>query len=255
MKYCVICKKDKVSMDIKNKLIEKFGKESYDEVKPDFCFPIGGDGTYLNAVHKYIDNIDNISFVNIKTGNIGFYSNMEASEVDNIENIINKNNEYVYHDLLEFSIDNGKCYYAVNEVALYGVPEAFKLEVYVDGNKLEDFSGTGLVISTPTGSTGLNKSLNGAIIDEKLKTLQLTEIAGIKNTKYNSIGNAVVLDSSREIEIRLKDEVEHILVSYDNRSIDMKGFKSIKIKYSKKQVKNIKYIKKDFFERVQKSFL
>jgi len=255
MKYSIVIKDSEESLKIKNQLIEHFGLSFYDEKNPDVCFAIGGDGTYLSAVHQYIDSLDHITFVNIKTGTLGFYSNMDSMDLNKIDTILQNEKEYVYNDLLEFQINEGETIHAVNEIALYGIPEALKTEIYVDNNLLESFTGTGLVVSTPSGSTGLNKSLSGAIIDEKLKTLQLTEIAGINNKKFKSIGNSVILDSSRIIRIELKDEVQDVVVSYDNNIIHCNELKTLKIKYSSLKVKNLKYIKKDFFERVQKSFL
>ena len=256
-KYAIYLKDSLKSIKLKELIINKLGKDNLDYENPDYVFSIGGDGTYLKAVHNYINNnLDNITFININTGNLGFYSNLDESDCENLIDDLLDHQEYVYHDLIEFKINNKDISkYAVNEICLYGFPEAVKIDCYVDSKLFENFSGSGLVISTPTGSTGLNKSLNGAIIDEKLKTLQISEIAGINNRFYNSLGVSTVLDSKRIVDLVINSDLP-IKLSYDN--IDFKideKIKNIHISYSEKRVKNLKYKHKDFFERVRNSFL
>lgn len=262
VKYAIYVKEYERSYKIKDYIIQRLGKDNVDYDNPKYVFSIGGDGTYLKALHNYIysDNIQDIVFININTGNLGFYSNLDEEDIDNLMDNIIDHQEYVYHDLIEFRInDEDKARYCMNEICLYSFPEAVKLDCYVDGNLFESFCGSGLVVSSPTGSTGLNKSLNGAIIDERLKTLQITEVAGIKNKFYKTLGVSTVLDSKRVIDLIISPE-SSVKISYDNidfHSGSEENFeiKKINVRYSDIKIKNLKYKHKDFFERVKKSFL
>ncbi|MFA6843609.1 MAG: NAD(+)/NADH kinase [Bacilli bacterium] len=242
-----------------SKKIEKEIKLSLDNWElnnknPQFVFVIGGDGTYLRAVRKYLDIIDKVIFISINTGNLGFYSNIKVEDIDKINTLLKSNYEIVEHDLIKFTINNNYTNYTLNEVALYSTPLIGKYKIKIDGNLLEDYAGNGLVISTQSGSTGLNKSLCGSIIDDKLQTMQLSEIAGVHSNAYDSLYNSIVFASSRVITIETILPISQI-VSFDSERKIISDFTKLEVRYSNKKVKNLKFSKKDFFERVQQSFL
>lgn len=254
MKYSYYISENELSKSILDKIKKDLNNDIFDDVNPEFIFVIGGDGTYLRAVRKYLNIIDKVIFISINTGNLGFYSNVNVNDVNNIKDIINSKLEIVEHDLIKFKINNKKIDYAINEVAIYSVPFIGKYKIYIDNNYLEEFAGNGLLISTQTGSTGLNKSFNGSIIDEKIHAMQLTEMAGIQSNAYSSLRNSIILDSSRVIKIVSLEEGKQIL-SYDTEKENLDNFNTLEVKYSNIKTKNLKLSKKDFLERVQKSFL
>ncbi|MDK6687817.1 NAD kinase, partial [Aerococcus sp. UMB8623] len=66
-------------------------------------------------------------------------------------------------------------------------------EVYIRDELFEVFRGDGLCVSTPTGSTGLNKSLGGAVVHPRLQTLQLTEIASLNNRVFRTLSSSMLI--------------------------------------------------------------
>ncbi len=257
MKYTIISKECEESTTIKNKLRELLTVKE-DNSNPDYIFVIGGDGTILRAVHQFSSILDKVIIFGIHTGHLGFLTNYKNTDVDNIINKVNTNEllNVEEHNLLEYTfksnegIKNGIC---LNEVTITSAPYMIELNVVVDKTTLQTFKGGGLCISTPLGSTGYNKSLNGCVIDHSIPCIQITEIAGICSNSYKTLKNSLLLSNDREIKIEGNNK--YALFTYDNNSLRVDNFNSLEVKLSNKKVK-FSYINDiNFVKRVNKSFL
>lgn len=224
---------------------------------PQFVFSIGGDGTILRTIHKYIKIIDKIYIVGINFGKLGFYTDFNESDVPNIVNMIETNNfTYNEYHLLEYLLKSKIGYkkgYGLNEVAIINPIHTQIIDVFIDDNQFETFRGTGFVISTPTGSTAYNKSLGGSIIDPKIRAMQLTEIAPISNRVYKTLSSPVVL--SNDSIIKLKSDFSNAIFTFDGIHDDFKDVEEAIIRLSDIKVKFITGEKTNFWDRVKKSFL
>ncbi|MGL4949565.1 MAG: NAD(+)/NADH kinase, partial [Anaeroplasmataceae bacterium] len=107
MKYFIVSKDDSKSLDIYNRLKKEI-KHEYNKDAPDLVISIGGDGTILEAIHNYI-NLDNVSFLGIHTGHLGFLTNFSFDEVDKLIKVVNDKKFLTEEiNLLEYTIkDNG----------------------------------------------------------------------------------------------------------------------------------------------------
>ncbi len=76
------------------------------------------------------------------------------------------------------------------------------LEIFVDGNHLENFCGDGMIISTPVGSTAYNFSSGGSIIYPSLNTLQMTPLSPISSKAYRSLPNSAIIPGDLKITIK-----------------------------------------------------
>src|SRR5699024_4369198 len=95
-------------------------------------------------------------------------------------------------------------------------------EIYIDDEYFEAFNGDGLLISTPTGSTGYNKSLDGAIIDPMIRSMQLTEIASLNNNNFRTVSSSVVLGETRTLKIVLDKEGNYYpIMGLDNEALSI----------------------------------
>lgn len=249
MKYAIVSRED----DFSNQLIERIKnkiKYEYDEKSPDFIISVGGDGTILRAVHKYMDRIDKIVFFGINTGHLGFFTNFELKEIDDLISAVNSRNFYTEeYSMLEYSY-NGITDYALNEVTLMS-NYVQEVDVLADGKMLENFRGTGLCISTPCGSTAYNKSLGGPIVDPKMDAVILTEIASINSNAYRTLGASLVVSSERELTLISK---QNAYLTADQFHNEIKP-STIKVKLSNKTVKFGKIHDISFWDRVKKSFI
>ena len=145
---------------------------------PDIVICVGGDGTILQASHKYPKAI----IFGLHTGHLGFFANYNPDNVDELINDVN-NGTYQMSDvsLLSCKIEefngNELTMNALNEITVISTSKTLILDVNIDDDYLETFRGTGLCVSTPSGSTAYNKSLHGAVVDHDLECMQLAEIA------------------------------------------------------------------------------
>lgn len=254
MKYCIINRADEKTFQIVDYIKSRINLV-YDDNNPDIIIAVGGDGTIIKAAHMY----PNAILFGVHTGHLGFYAKYTTDEIDNLISDIN-NNDYNYetNDLLSCNIIDGDnnviSLDALNEITILTPPRTLILDVYIDKEYFEKFRGTGLCISTPSGSTAYNKSLHGSIIDPLLNTIQLTEIAGINSNAYRTLSAPLVLASQRRIKLDSL-MLQDVFITVDNLSYNIKSFKSLEIYYANKHVKMAYHKKEGFLKRLNRTFL
>ncbi len=227
----------------------------YDVLNPDFVFSCGGDGTVLRAVQEYLHC--NPIFIGINVGKLGFYTDFEINEINDIISLIEKKayKEEAY-SLLDYQLindletNNG---FALNELALISPVHTHIIEVYIDGDHFETFRGTGFLVSTSTGSTAYNKSCGGSVIDPKLEAMQLTEVASINNRIYKTIASPLIFSKNTIIELRA--DFSKTYLSVDGIELAFKKIQKIQFSISKQKARFITRPNYDFWSRVKKSFL
>ncbi len=253
MKYYIVSKSDFNSKKIKNLLIEKINGEMT-PINPEYVFTIGGDGTFLKAVHRF----PNATFFGIRTGHLGFYTSYSYHDIDLIVESIKEKN-YVINELPLLSCylnnDTNHPYYALNEMTLISQPTTLILDTYIDDDLFEEFRGTGICVATPSGSTGYNKSLGGAIIDNDLLSMQLSEIAGINSKFYETIRNSMILSQKHHFTFKPARKYKTIYFTIDNFGYNLEFVESVEVRIGEKYVKIASKEKADFISKVKKSFL
>ncbi|WP_425447073.1 NAD(+)/NADH kinase [Dethiothermospora halolimnae] len=220
------------SVETAKELTEKLEKEgfivsdTYDyKAKLNIC--IGGDGAFLRAVHNY--GFPDIPFVGVNTGHLGFFQEISP---DNLNDFVKSyvNGDYILEEiyLVEASIcTRTSCIelIGVNEIVIKGIEsKVIHLNVSIADNYLERFSGDGVIISTPTGSTAYNFSAGGSIIFPTLQVLQITPLAPISSKVYRSLTTSAIVHNDMTIKINpeYRDEnsilivVDGIQHKYDN---------------------------------------
>ena len=232
-------------------LIYNHGHEISDK-DYDCVLYIGGDGTFLRAVQDNIDILDKIFFIGIHNGKLGFFYDYTMDDLEEMFLNLKEPVKFISeHRLLkaELFINSqiSETLYAVNEVRIENPFHTLVSDVFVDGYKLETYSGNGLVVCSSLGSTAYNRSLGGSLVCPTLDTLQITEIAPIFNRSYNSIGSSVVLSSDRIIEFI--GNLSNVVVGYDYLTLHVDNLEKIKMQLTDKKVKilhnsNYHYINK-----------
>lgn len=255
-RFAIIYKEDALSRqrfeEIKEALCTKL---IYDEKSPDLIITIGGDGTMLDAVHHYINHLDKAYFVGVHSGTLGFYTDYNEDEWQQlVEDILKDEWKIDERCLLEVKTGNA-IYYALNEMRLEENHRTMVCDVYINGEYLERFRGNGLCISTPSGSTALNRSLGGSIVASSIPSLQLSEIAGIHHNAYRSLQSSLVLDANTTITLETKSSHSTILgVDRDVIPIETNDEK-IEVSVSDKTVKFIRYRHRGLCSRLRKAFI
>ncbi|MEG0284116.1 MAG: NAD kinase [Erysipelotrichales bacterium] len=263
-KFNVFYKNDEQSIRISNKIKNQLREASfeYNEETPDLVISIGGDGTMLRAIHQYQDILDEVAFCGVHTGSLGFYTDFLVSEVAQLlENIINQDFYTVSFNMLEVNIvedNNTTTIHALNEARLENNKHTQVMEILIDDEHFETFRGNGLNFSTPTGSTGYNKSLGGAILHPKTKAFQVCEIAAINNIAYRTLGSPLILNQEKEVKINLRG-LDGVVLGYDSYVIDLKNeyptTNYLTFCLSDKKVTFARYKRLAFMDRVKKNFI
>ena len=254
MKYYIFCRNDDKSQKISEK-IKKSLTLILDDKSPDIVIAIGGDGTILKAFHSY----PNAIIFGIHTGSLGFYANYGVDDVDMLIESINSCSyniecmDLLNCKLIDFDnniIENN----ALNEITIVNPTKTLIIDVSIDDSYFEKFRGTGMCISTPSGSTAYNKSLHGSVIDSSIKCMQLTEIAGINSNAYRTLASPLVLSKDRRIKL-FSDTPLNIYVTVDTVAYTVNNFKEINISYSEKVLKMGYSTLEGFFNRINRTFL
>lgn len=205
--FTIVTRPDEVSMALQAQLRQDLRISGYteDAENPDTIFVVGGDGTFIFAVHRYLEQLGHARFYGIHTGTLGFYTDFQDCEYDEFLKVFLQGNmhEAVY-PLLEARTDH-TLRYGLNEIRIENAARTQTMYVLIDGQPWEDFRGTGICLATQLGSTAYNRSLGGAVIQEGLPLVELTEISGIHHSKYRSMGAPVVMRDDIEAEFRSED--------------------------------------------------
>ena len=197
------------SIETKNILVEKLLNYDFEvseqiEENTELIISIGGDGSFLQTVHKF-DFVD-IPVIAINTGHLGFFAELSPDKIDTFISAY-KNKEYFIQEAetIEANIcteDENIKLDAINEIVIKNIQSrTVHLDLQVDGIKIEHFSGDGMLISTPMGSTAYNYSAGGSIVDPNLNLLQLTPIAPMNTNAYRSFTSSIILPTSSVISI------------------------------------------------------
>ncbi|MGT2886039.1 NAD kinase [Streptococcus macedonicus] len=227
---------------------------------PDIVISIGGDGMLLSAFHMYEKNLDKARFVGIHTGHLGFYTDYRDFEVEKlIENLHADKGRKVSYPILrtKITLDDGRVVKAraLNEVAIKRIEKTMVADVVIDKVKLERFRGDGLSVSTPTGSTGYNKSLGGAILHPTIEALQLAEISSLNNRVYRTLGSSVIVPKKDKIEIIPKRQGVYT-ISIDNKTMHYKNVSKIEYCIDSKKISFVATpFHTSFWERVTDAFI
>lgn len=203
-KYTMIIRPDKISEKLSHSAREILHCHGMveDTENPHTIIVIGGDGTYLRAVHQYIDHLDSVRFFGIHTGTLGFCSDYKDKELEDFLNVLihNTGKEEPF-PLLQASVE-AKTWYGLNEIRIENVSRTQVLDVSINEDSLETFRGSGMCICTQLGSTAYNRSLGGAVIQEGLDLIEMTEIAGIHHSQYRSLDAPLVLRGDSVLQFK-----------------------------------------------------
>jgi NAD+ kinase len=185
--------------------------------KADVLFSIGGDGTLLNAVSYVRDS--NIPILGINTGRLGFISSVAPDQIDKAVNDVLANNYNINRrTLLTLSSTNNlfkNKNFALNEVAVLkkDTSSMVKIDTFVDDEFLNTYWADGLIISTPTGSTGYSLSCGGPIISPGTNNIIITPIA-----PHNLNVRPIIINDNSIIKLKVEDRDQLALVALDSCS-------------------------------------
>lgn len=252
----------KETKQIRKDLEEVFQRVDINTVKTsegaDIIASIGGDGAFLQAVRKtgFRDDCVYIGIA-VKDGDY-LYCDFHVKNKKAIEEAFTSNETSVRkYPTIEVKINEHQSNYCLNEFTLRSsIVKTIMMDIYIDDFLFEQFHGDGILVCTPTGSTGYNKSLGGAVVDPLVEALEVTELASVNNNKYRTLGTSFLLSKSRPLTLMIDKTRDHYpIMSLDNEAVAVQNTDKIKIRISDKVIHTLRLPNNTFWHKTQRNFL
>jgi len=184
----------------------------------DFMLTVGGDGTILRAVTFIRDS--NIPVVGINTGRLGFLATIQKDEIEVAIDLLLKK-QFVVKEKTLLSVTTTpklknltSVNFALNEVSVNrkNTASMITIETYLDDDYLTSYWADGLIIATPTGSTGYSLSCGGPIITPEAKSFVITPIS-----PHNLNARPLVIPDETTVKFKVSGREDKFFISLDSR--------------------------------------
>ncbi len=214
---------------------------------------VGGDGTIIHAAHDLYDR--NLPILGINLGTLGFLAEIEIQNIEEaIHDLIRDN--YIVEERMMLNAEYSnphiqhEFYCALNDivVARSGFSRIICVGIYVNGSWVQDYRGDGVIIATPTGSTGYNLSAGGPIVTPKGEMLIITPIC-----PHSLNARSIVVSGDDVVEVRIREskktqEEEAIATIDGDTALKLSTNDKIIIKKSNTKSRLIRFEGKNFFD-------
>jgi NAD+ kinase len=216
----------------------------------------GGDGTVLRAI-TYIRDLA-IPIVGVNTGRLGFLSTLKKEEVRRVvTDFVSGEYSIVDRSLVEVNADFDipefrDMNYALNEVSVSrkDTTSMITVETHLNNEYLTSYWADGLIVATPTGSTGYSLSCGGPVIMPGVQSLVITPIA-----PHNLNARPLVISDDTIIRLKVSGREVNHLVSLDSRIATIENEQEIIVKKAPFTIKMIAYTSESFLETIRNKLL
>lgn len=222
----------------------------------DAMITVGGDGTILKAV-TFVRDL-NIPILGINTGRLGFLATVQKTQIkEAIEALQQKSYQIKERELLSVktntsSDDFDGLNFALNEVAVNRKDSTSMIIIntYIDDEFLNSYWADGLIVATPTGSTGYSLSCGGPVITPSAKSLVVTPIA-----PHNLNVRPLVIPNNSKIKLQVSGRSDQFLVSLDSRILTVEKHTEIYIETASFKLKMIHLNQQTFLKTLREKLL
>ncbi len=236
-----------ISIEVDKVILDHDSLAAYD---PDVIITLGGDGTILSAVT--LINKAEIPILGINLGRLGFLASIEQQRIETaIDMLLAKAYTIGERVMLQLQSDPeifGDQNYALNDFTILKRDNSsmIVLHTYVDGEFLNSYWADGLIVSTPTGSTGYSLSCGGPIIFPTADNFILTPVA-----PHNLNVRPVVLSSNHELTFKIEGRSENYLCTLDSRHTVIGSDQKLSLKKNPFSTKLIKLNDDNFMNTIR----
>jgi NAD+ kinase len=209
---------------LKQAAFKNFKWETYQSTDPlpamEFLISIGGDGTLLESV-THIGKTE-IPVLGINTGRLGFLATISREETEHaLEQVLTKSFILDKRALLRLETDQqifGNLNFALNDftVVKKDTSAMITIHTFIDGEFLNSYWADGIIVSTPTGSTGYSLSCGGPLIFPRSGNFVLTPVS-----PHNLAVRPIILSDTSEISFQVDGRSKKFLVTLDSRIATM----------------------------------
>ena len=222
----------------------------------DLMFTLGGDGTILRAV-TYIRDLG-IPVLGINTGRLGFLATINKKRIkESVDLILNGN--YTVQERTLLSIETtpateefSELNFALNEVTIArkNTTSMIGVKTNLNNEYLTNYWADGLIIATPTGSTGYSLSCSGPVISPDSESLVITPIA-----PHNLTARSMVISDKTTIQLEVDSREKEFLISLDSRITSVAKNTKVLIEKAPFTIKSITPDNQSFLETLRSKLL
>lgn len=208
---------------------------------------LGGDGTMLRAAHALGKH--NIPIMGINLGTLGFLTEVEKCNVYKaLDRLLDNQFTLESRMMIEGRVKE-KIYHSLNDVVITraGFSRIIGLSIYVNDQLLDTYEADGVIVATPTGSTGYNLSAGGPIISPKARAIVVTPIS-----PHSLTSKSVVFDSEDKIRIEIakqrRTQETEAIVSFDgDNNMELSAGDVVSVSVSSREIYLIKMYDVNFY--------
>ena len=256
----LVIEADFLKMLYEKQLIKKEYKtfKSYNELDSSFdiLLSIGGDGTILRAAT--LVRKSGIPILGINAGRLGFLASVQKENIGAfLQLVIDRKYTISKRTLLSLNIspknkDIQDINFAMNEISVSrkDTTSMITIETYLNGEFLNSYWADGLIIATPTGSTGYSLSCGGPILTPDVKSLVITPIA-----PHNLNARPLVIPDKTEIRLKVTGREEQYLVSLDSRITSIRNESILTIKKTPFEINMVEIPEETFLKTLRNKLL
>ncbi|QWX84121.1 NAD kinase [Cellulophaga sp. HaHaR_3_176] len=222
----------------------------------DMFVSFGGDGTVLRAI-TYVKDLG-IPIVGVNTGRLGFLSTFKKEDVRKVvKEFVAGTYTIVERTLVEVHTNPvapelEDLNFALNEVTVSrkDTTSMITVDTSLNDEYLTSYWADGLIVGTPTGSTGYSLSCGGPVIEPTAKSLILTPIA-----PHNLNARPLVISDDTIIKLKVSGREENHLISLDSRIATLENGTEITVKKASFTIKMIEYTSESFLKTLRNKLL
>ncbi|NVJ85481.1 MAG: NAD kinase [Algoriphagus sp.] len=216
----------------------------------DFLISIGGDGTLLDSVCQ-VGSFET-PILGLNTGRLGFLATVSTDKIEEaVEHLATENFQIENRSLVSLKTKRRLfegLNFGLNEFTIHkrDTSSMITVHTYIDGRYLNSYWADGLIVATPTGSTGYSLSCGGPLISPTAKNFVITPVS-----PHNLNVRPIIVSDDSEISFEIEGRAERFLISLDSRSTSVSSEMKFKIKKEKFFAKLVKLPNYDFFDTLR----
>ena len=240
--------------DLLNNGFEVEGLASFDQGEDissfNFLLSLGGDGTMLEAVTY--SGKSQVPIVGINVGRLGFLATIPKNDISGaINDLYNGNYKIASRSLIHVDSDNdlfAPFNFGLNELTIVKKETSSMIVVhtYIDGQFLNSYWADGLIVSTPTGSTGYSLSCGGPLVNPSLKNFILTPVS-----PHNLNVRPIIVSDESVITFKIEGRSKRFMVSIDSRSSSVDDTVELSVRKEAFEAKLVQFERYEYFDTLR----
>lgn len=220
----------------------------------DMAISMGGDGTFLSTAERLGKR--QVPILGVNTGRLGFLADVTPETLETaLAQVVEGDYTLSRRSVIEVEVED-ECFtlfpFALNEIAVlkHDNSSLIEVETHVDGQLLTNYLADGLIVSTPTGSTGYALSVGGPVLAPESPTFCVAPVA-----PHSLTMRPVILPDDVELSLKVKSRTGRFLVALDGRSKSLADGTTIKLHKADYQVAVVKTAGKGFFHTLREKMM